>query len=176
MPMLWFRSDEKAWRSVPLDEHAYALSGQTASPVADGSWPVQDGGGALLCRAPGPASGAKKWRLVTLPHAHVQVNGAPVILGLRVLSDRDEIRCGASAPFFFSTESIARVAPFTGGSARPVDCPRCKKVLTPGSPSVACPGCSVVHHEACWSYSDRCASCPHPTALDAGPRWSPGEV
>jgi len=45
---------------------------------------------------------------------------------------------------------------------------------------VRCPQCGVWHHQSdelpCWVYSSSCSLCDHPTALDAGYRWIPGEL
>jgi hypothetical protein len=109
----------------------------------------------------------------------VRVNGSAVAAGLSVLSDRDEIRMGAGARYF-STESLAEVAP-CNGTDRTVYCGRCRQPVLPNTPSVTCPGCQILYHQyqndaeslLCWTYSEQCNFCTTPTALDAGFVWTP---
>lgn len=106
--------------------------------------------------------------------AAVRVNGVPLVAGIAVLTDRDEIVAGGRR-VFFSAEADATVAPFAGPA--PLRCPRCTRDVEPGTPAVVCPGCRIVHHQSaerpCYTYSRRCAACDHGTTLDAGPSWCP---
>ncbi len=112
------------------------------------------------------------WVLLAGPDT--RMNGTPLVTGIRVLRDRDELVVGGDR-MFFSTESLATIAPFDGPVA--VSCPRCRLEVVPGTPAVVCPGCRVVHHQSdelpCFTYDPRCAACDHATALDAGFRWTP---
>jgi hypothetical protein len=102
------------------------------------------------------------------------VNGAPLLSEIRVLRDRDELALGTTF-WFFSTETLAVVAPFDG--AAPVPCPRCKTPVSPGAPSVECPGCRTRFHEMddrpCWTYGPICPLCGRSTAMDRSYVWSP---
>jgi hypothetical protein len=122
--------------------------------------------------------------LLAAEGAPVRVNGLPLLVGVRVLQDRDEIRVGRADSLFFSTESAARVESFSGTGAS-VMCPRCKQAIAEASEVVRCPGCGVVHHQAkdlpCWSGYEAepfatCAMCDQPAALDSGFRWTPEEL
>ncbi len=126
----------------------------------------------------GDANGAA-WMLLAAPAARVLVNGLPLAIGAVVLSDRDEIRLPSGSPLYFSTETLAVVAPFPESGPRGF-CPRCKQSIAPGSPAVRCPSCGLYHHSsedlACWTYGPQCAGCSHDTALDAGFRWTPEDL
>lgn len=111
---------------------------------------------------------------VLLAPEMARVNGSPLVGGVRVLRDRDEIRIGPIRAFF-SEEELPRVVPFPGAD-EPVLCPRCKTPLSVGEPSVRC-SCGLWYHQSsdlpCWAYAETCSLCDQPTALDAGYRWSP---
>ena len=121
------------------------------------------------------ATGNDAWVLLAAPSLGVRVNGRPVVAGIRVLRDHDEIVLGGSR-CFFSTERLARIESFPGADAA-VICPRCKRPIQPATPAVRCPGCGTWHHQSddltCWSYTPTCALCEHVSALDAGFRWQP---
>jgi len=138
-------------------------------PIEDGMAPQ-----ALLLKC---GSGAEEsWALAADSGTAARINGALVVAGLGVLSDRDELRVNGSASMYFSTERLAVVEPFHG-SGTPVCCGRCRQQLSEGDPAVRCPGCGVWYNQSaeypCWTYHDTCAFCPQPTALDAGFRWVP---
>jgi len=120
-------------------------------------------------------TGLERWVLVCGKSA-VRVNGEPVVLGMRVLKDRDEVRLPDGARLYFSAERLAEVAAMPAGS-RPVSCARCHRPIEPGNAAVQCPGCNTWHHQTdelpCWLYDERCALCPQATALDASLNWSP---
>lgn len=138
--------------------------------------------GAASAGTASAAGNSNCWVLFPAARANVQVNGLPVLTGLRVLNDRDEIRLG-SAWVFFSTERLPRVETFTG-SATPVSCPRCCcpiEIENGVPPSVVrCPGCDTLHHEKpdrnCWTHGEKCSICPQPTDLTAGYRWMPEDL
>lgn len=120
------------------------------------------------------------WVLVWGRERAVRVNGVLTATGVKVLSDRDEIRVDGGEPMFFSAESLPRVEIFASADAD-VYCPRCKKVLEPGTPVVRCPKDKLAYHYSedkehnCWSYSSKCV-CGHPTAMDGNLEWSPEEM
>jgi hypothetical protein len=160
MAHLWLRENDETspndWGVMPLEEGAAAF------------------GPALLLRCQ-DASG-DLWLLMDAAPPRVRLNGASLITGIHVLQDRDEITIPGVGRMFFSTEVLARVEPYPGGE-RPAICPRCKRRIDTATPAVRCPQCGVWHHQSdelpCWTYSDTCALCSQPTALDAGYRWTP---
>jgi hypothetical protein len=129
----------------------------------------------VLDEADGRSSG---WAVVSGANARVFVNGEPLALGVARLRDRDELRVGAGAAVYFSSERPACVEPCARDDAP--RCPRCAQAIGRGEPSVRCPSCEVLHHQlrgrACWTYSPSCALCSQPTDLDAGLRWTPEEL
>jgi hypothetical protein len=120
-----------------------------------------------------------RWLLMWGVEREVRINGIPQQLGLKLLDDRDEIRITGLAPFFYSTERLARIEPYPG-SDRQIRCARSKLPIEKGTPAVRCPCCGLWHlmteeHPA-WTYGETCASCSYPTDLEAGFRWTPAEV
>jgi len=115
----------------------------------------------------------------------VYVNGSPLVAGIRLLRDRDEIRMGNVQRLFFSTERLACTEPFPG-SEKPVVCPRCKQEIKKAQPSVRCPNpkCGAWHHESaeeelpCWTYAAQCGNvtCDQQTQLGSGYRWTPEDL
>jgi hypothetical protein len=77
---------------------------------------------------------------------------------------------------FFSTESLAEIAPLANEEA-PASCARCRQAIEAGSLAVSCPSCKLHYHQSgelpCWTYAERCAQCDQPTDLECGLRWSP---
>jgi hypothetical protein len=166
--VIWIHSpQEHRWLPVALIGNTVALSGDPEQPIAS----TEVGAPALVMPLPGGAE-----RILLSPNgANVRVNGDPVLLGVRVLRDRDAICIGSADPVFFSTESVPRVAPFDGDRAMP--CARCHTPIVNGAPAVCCPRCRKWHHAGdevpCWNYAEKCAGCDQPTALDGGYQWSP---
>lgn len=121
------------------------------------------------------------WTLICPPGAPVRVNGTPVPLGVRTLADRDAISIAGPEgrrTVFLSLERAAELIAFPGEDHE-THCIRCKLPLAPGTPAVRCPGrdCGFWHHQSaeqpCWTYTEGCANCGHPTAFDAGLQWTP---
>jgi hypothetical protein len=172
MAHFWMQA-ANGWEAKKLDLAQYdlaTLSGPTAE-IAKGT--ARNAHGARLIRA--GAAESQVWALAAGKEADVRVNGHPVLAGMCVLADRDEIRSGG-AQFFFSTESLAVEEPLPPLD-RPVFCGRCRQKMEAGSPAVRCPGCGVWYNQStelpCWTYADKCAFCGYATALDAGFTWSP---
>lgn len=156
MAHLWQHDDtaDDRWTPVPLASKA-TLPGSSA------------------CVTTARTPDGEAW--VLFGDATVRVNGTPLETGIAVLHDRDEVMAGG-ARVFFSTERLTTVTIFEGAD-RAVFCPRCKLEITAGTPVVRCPSCGILHHESadynCWTYTERCAMCDQPTALDAGYRFTP---
>lgn len=152
MAHLWMM-DRSEWCVAPLDRDEVSLAGLALARLGE------------------------RWTLMTPPGAGAAVNGLPVVGGLVVLRDRDEIRPGGHDPIYFSSERLAEVIamPELG---REIRCPRCKRAVPTGTPAARCPGCGLYHHQdpgqdmACWTYGSVCGNCPQPTA-DLGFRWVP---
>jgi len=121
------------------------------------------------------AGGNKIWTLVASANYDVSVNGRRVLAGIRVLSDRDQIRV-CDEVRYFSTETLAAVEPLPA-LERPVFCGRCRQLIETASPAVRCPGCGIWYNQSealpCWTYSDKCTFCGLPTSLEAGFTWTP---
>ena len=169
MSVLWiYREPEQQWQPMPLDGESIRLSGDQARPIVAGG----DAPASLI--APGPLGGAA-WVMIASLGAGVCVNGVPLLLGIRVLLNRDAIRVGANECVYFSSESLAQVVPYP--DQRAVPCARCKTDIAPGMQAVKCPKCGAWHHQsgdlACWAYHEKCARCDYPTAMDGQYHWSP---
>lgn len=175
MAHLWFTNDKGEWiiKSLAGEHCLHPTAGRDARFAS----PTGEPGPAEIRILPPDAAGASpSWTLLAGREASVQVNGQPLAFGIRALRDRDEISF-ASQRLFFSTEELARIAPFPG-LAQPACCPRCKQKVEVGEPAVACPHCHAWHHQSekfpCWTYDTTCALCQlQSTALEAGYSWTP---
>ena len=174
MAHLWITTEEQQWAVLPLEDEAFTLTTKPPQPVRH---PLAEGEAltnVLLVRTRG-AEGLT-WVLIAGAASGVSVNGLHLATGIRVVSDRDEIHLPGASKVYFSTESLARVEEFSG-SDQILFCPRCKQEIETGAMAVKCPGCGVCHHQTeelnCWSYSEVCALCAHPTDLNAGFQWTP---
>ncbi len=133
-------------------------------------------GDAMLLRS--DRDGAESWFVLAPSASQLWVNGRQAHLGIRVLSDRDEIRLANGPRFYFSTERLAQVVPFPGADHE-ILCARCKMPIELGSAAVSCPACSKWCHARpdlpCWSYKESpvCPQCGRPTN-QAEFQWSPG--
>jgi hypothetical protein len=173
MAHLWTRQEVSEWAPLPLESDVFDLS---ASPPRETRLSSAGGEGQVLLARVEEARG---WVLLTGPGHRVRVNGSRLSSGIRVLSDRDEIRIDGVGTFFFSTEKLAAVEPLPE-QVRPIFCPRCKQEIRGQTPAVQCPQCRVWHHQSpelpCWTYSGTCALDDQPTNLDADYRWTPREL
>jgi hypothetical protein len=170
MAIFWCRFDsegEHRWEPTLLVEHSTALSGNPEQPVVA----AENDAPALVMRSDGESDRI----LLSNGSAIVRVNGEALLLGIRVLRDRDAIRIGASEPIFFSTESLPRITRYI--EDRIVPCARCRTEIALDEPAVKCPRCAAWHHQhdemPCWTHADTCAACQQPTPLDGGYQWSP---
>ena len=177
MPHLWIHDGPDAWVVLPLEADAYALA--ALAPHGLTALPASEAGAARVLLARGGEGDRGSWVAVAPTDGDVRVNGLPLALGVRALSDRDEIRVSGAGAVFFSTEVLARSVPFPGAS-HPVSCPRCMKPIETGVAAVRCPKCGVWHHSTdelpCWTYNPTCQLCDQVSALDAGYGWSPAEL
>ena len=176
MSHLWIRDAAGEWVPHPLTTALVTLAAG-APPAALLREQLGAVTGPVLAR--GEADHAvERWLLVCRPDTPVRVNGAPVAAGALSLADRDAIALGDGGTVFFSLERAAEVVPFPGEDDHTC-CIRCKLPLLPSEPAVRCPDqrCLFWHHQSpdqpCWTYSDGCAGCGHPTAFDAGFQWTP---
>ena len=181
MAILWLKLEQgskPAWAIVPLEGgDLFDLSPDSqGSPVKRNRKRAPRPKGALLRRTEAGKS-KEMWVLLNPENVPVLVNGEPVLTGIRVLRNKDEIRIGGTGRrFYYSTERLARVERFAGGEPA-VFCPRCKREIATGFEAVRCPQCQIWHHQSaelnCWTYSSSCSLCDQPTGLDAGYRWTP---
>lgn len=170
MAHLWIQS-ASGWNALGLNGAGFDLAslpmkGRLGAPAGLAGKIVQAGGG-----------GAKVWALVAARDVDVRVNCREVLGGLCVLADRDEIRAGGEV-CYFSAETLPAAEAFPGLD-RLVFCGRCRQQINALSLAVCCPGCGIWYNQSpdlpCWTYSDKCAFCGHPTALDSGFTWTPEE-
>jgi len=173
MAHLWMQ-DVNGWGARRLDAALYDLAAAPIPCAEEAPMGSASRKAARLIRA--DADGVPAWALIASPDSAVRVNSRAVPAGLCVLADRDEIRTGDGIQYFFSTESLATVVSFPGAE-RPVYCGRCREPIEAGAPAVCCPGCGIWYNQSaefpCWTYSNKCAFCGHPTALDTGFSWTP---
>ena len=168
MSHLWVKTDSD-WSVFWLGTGRCLLTGDAPIPV-EGRSATSERGITLL------PVGDSAWLLLASRQSDVRINGRALVLGLQLLTDRDEIQTFWGHQLFYSTEELAQVKAFPG-AAQPAFCPRCRQEIERDSGAVRCPGCGVWHHATaslpCWSYSETCALCSQTTALDAGFRWTP---
>lgn len=177
MAHLWIKDETDCWCVMPLVGEGFALSQNPPQRVQSVPDDVESVSPALLVRSrngkPSP------WLLIAGAGPEVRVNGDAVLLGVRVLADRDEIRVAGVGELFFSNESLAKVEDFEGATPE-IFCPRCRQVVDEGVRAVKCPQCGVWYHENeelnCWTYAETCALCPQSTDLEAGFRWTPEDL
>jgi hypothetical protein len=180
MPHFWSTDASGRWGILPLPSEgcAVALDGNVLRPLNPTGGPCPETTRVLIVPF-GSAPHSPSWSLLAAHAASLFVNGRVLLLGLRVLRDKDAI-CIAGRHLYFSAEELAKVAPFPG-LAQPACCPRCKQKLEVGDAAVSCPSCHAWHHQSerfpCWTYDSTCAFCQsQPTALDAGYSWTPEQL
>lgn len=175
MAHLWLKTESEQWAVMPLEADGFVLT--TNPPRALRNKADESVSSVLLLREQREEEDA--WVLICGRERDVRVNGVALLLGVRVVGHRDEISVDGGRKFYFSTETLARIETFPG-ALQTLYCPRCKQSVEREAPAVRCPQCRVWYHQSeelpCWSYSETCALCPQPTALDAGFRWTPEGV
>lgn len=169
MSRLWYQAESGTWQTLALAELRSVLPAEAFA----------DGGIELVPFGQGSERGVA---LVTAGTANVMAGGQPVVGGLRVLENKDEILVGFLR-LYFSTESTPELMPFVlpAGARRP-KCAVCRFPLEDAQPSVKCPQCGRVYHQIpaegeqpakpCWTYRPQCL-CGHPTSLSGEPAWRP---
>ncbi|MFY9556904.1 MAG: RING finger protein [Blastocatellia bacterium] len=180
MAHLWVRDEAEQWAVLPLEHEAFTLAASPPKPIpplsreSDAPSRLRS---VVLVRAPA-ANGNTEWVLIAGSNSLASVNGIPLVTGIRVVEDRDQIRVPDGCTVYFSTETLARVEGFSGPAS--MFCPRCKQEIEGGSDAVKCPSCGVWHHQSpelnCWTYSDVCALCAQSTDLEGKFRWTPEEL
>lgn len=174
MAHLWLKNNSEEWAVLPLEADAFVLTTNPPQPLRN-AHAIDERASTVLLLCDRRAGGGS-WVLLAGRERDVRVNGAALTLGVRVVSDRDEIFVAGTGTLYFSIESLARVETFPGAEQR-LYCPRCKQEVKKDSQAVKCPQCLVWHHQSeelpCWSYAETCALCPQPTGMDAGYRWTP---
>lgn len=164
MPRIWMRNDHEGWRAVHLDGRGIILLTDNDPP---------DSAASVL---PAAGDGRTLWCLVAAAGREARVNGWAIPGGVRILSDRDEIRLSRHARYYYSDADPAIVEPFPA-SVGAVPCGLCTAPIDPGTDAVRCPRCSVWHHandeRNCWTYNSVCSQCDQPTALTGDSVWSP---
>ena len=164
MSSIWMESSSQGWNPSPV-AHGYRLppSGLYFFRFGRGS----ENGVALL--APRTVS--------------VRVNGCPVVAGLRVLEHKDEILVGRTRLFFSAESTPVAVAFQPEAGVRSPTCPNCRGPIKTGERAVQCPGCARWYHQIepadggrakrCWTHSETCRFCNHPTSLTGAQTWCP---
>lgn len=178
MSHLWSKQADGEFTWHPLEADFVQLDGAAPRPVEPGQ--LRSVTAPVMARN-AASRGVERWTLLCAPTQRVRVNGTLVAAGIRVLADRDAIslvngrkRC----TWFLSLESIVEVVPFPG-DVHDTYCIRCKLPIETQTEAVRCPGhgCGFWHHQSaqrpCWTYTEGCRNCGHPTDFDAGLQWTP---
>ncbi|MDQ2974753.1 MAG: hypothetical protein M3R69_04975 [Acidobacteriota bacterium] len=175
MAHLWIRNAEEQWAVLPLDADAFTFAENPPRPVRS----VRDEMASSVMLLKNAQAGAASWVLIAGAKSGVRVNGMGLLLGVRVVADRDEICVKGVGTCFFSTESLAAIRAFPGAEHQ-IYCPRCRQGIEKESTAVQCPQCNVWYHQSedlpCWTYAERCALCPQTTDPEAGYRWTPEDL
>ena len=185
-PHVWFRwqqdgdGDQVSGRSdwaiarLPEDARAFVLTDDPRQPIRIRGKASNGSVVAELFRFGDRMQ--ETWVLQSTERERIQVNGFPLIGGIRVLQDKEEIFAREFGRIYFSVERTAKIEPFSGREEA-TSCPRCKGTIAEGEPSVMCPSCRTWHHEGtdrpCWSYTETCALCDRLTRIDGRYSWTP---
>ena len=179
MAQIWQQTNSQGWAPTTID--GVVVFALTPAPEPPGGQDIRqpEPGQAFLRRSTGRNPREATWVLFTPVSVAVSVNGCPMLLGIRVLQDKDEIVVAGGRRFFFSNECLATIEPFPG-AGQVVFCARCKQEIAKSASAVRCPGCGIWCHESdelrCWTYATACPLCDKSTALDAGYSWTPEEL
>ena len=179
MCRLWIKKPLGRWQDEALNGDFIELGPE--GPVALRRHEHFSGIAGLLLLRSHDGPDVERWVLLTTRHGGTRVNGESLPVGMRLLEHRDAIGLGPGRTVFFSSEEVAKVAPYLG-TAEGACCSRCRDLLEQGQLVVRCPapGCGFIHHESadhpCWTYADGCAACGHPTDLNAALQWTPADL
>lgn len=176
MAHLWLRKKAPEWTPHPVAVSEFDLKSFLAEALENDP---------AVNRAPSDvrlfktkADDQENWVILAGHESGIAINGLPLLFGIRVLRDRDEIRWGPEGFAFLSLEEPASVVDLPQGGSK-IFCPRCKQEIMPGTPAVQCPGCRVWHHQSetlpCYTYAENCATCMRKTQMDGEYDWSPPE-
>jgi len=171
---LWLQSEIQAWNASELAGADLRLKQVLTEALGEDSVVSQVSAKVHLVRT--GQENQCEWVILAAPEGNISINGFPLLLGMKVLRDRDEIRWSPNGFAYFSTEELAAVVNLPQGG-RKIMCPRCKQEIIPETAAVRCPRCGVWHHQSdqlpCYTYSECCATCSRQTSLAAGYDWVP---
>jgi len=178
MAHLWLRAPNCGWATFALASPSYTLRVQeTGISIARSS--RSDDSEPMVLRT--DSVRPECWALMAKAgDSSIALNGRPLLAGLSVLKDRDEIRLFHSGRIYFSTERLPAIEPFSRRNGdEAIYCPRCRQEIEQGTDAVQCPRCSLFYHASedrgCWDYSPSC-TCGRATDLDAGYEWTPHDL
>lgn len=180
MAHLWVQTNTQQWSILPLDgSTAWTFTEDHDHLILRGH-PASDCQTGAVLMSSQDTGKDQRWVLLVAAASGMRVNGEPVVLGIRTLGDKDEIRMPGGVQTFFSIETLARVERFPGLGEQRCFCPRCKQAIVHGSLAIRCPQCRVWHHHSedlpCWSYGEHCAVCDQLSTLNADYRWTPEDL
>jgi hypothetical protein len=177
MAHLWVRDGTERLLELALEEDGATLAA-VLPLVRPGRLDPGDVSRPFAWLVPALEEHTGAWVLACSPAARVLVNGISVPAGLRVLGNRDEIRCPDGRLVVFSDERFAHIEPLPV-SNWPLCCGRCTCEIDPASPAVRCPSCGSWYHEhgdfPCWTSVPFCQACGQATGLAGDTRWTPEE-
>ncbi len=178
MAHLWLLDERRQWVVQTLAGDGSSLR-SLLSGLVEGCPAADVAPADVFLMQAGDEEGTAEWAIIAAQECGLTVNGIPLLLGIRVLANRDEIRWSTDGFAFYSTEEPAAVASLPQADQK-IFCPRCKQEIAPETPAVRCPRCGIWHHQSeqlpCYTYADRCATCTRRTSLDGNYDWTPEEM
>ncbi len=174
---LWIQNKETKWEANSLAGCEVSLSSLISGNGNHHSPAGHPAGGVHLLRT--DDANLEQWAVLASEECAITINGIPLLLGIRSLKDRDEIRWSQNGSAFFSSEELAAVVNLPSED-RKIVCPRCKQEIASKTPAVRCPRCGIWHHQSeefpCYTYAEHCATCSRKTSLDSGFDWIPEDM
>ncbi len=116
MTHLWIQNRDGFWQEHDLADGAVTLSTNGPAPT-DSSNKSGNPSQPMLVPHSGP-HGSETWVLLAGPLSRMRINGLPIPVGIRVLTDRDAITLDAGHTVYFSSERLAEVIPLPGPRQR----------------------------------------------------------